>query len=625
MESRIVDWLSDDNLVIAFGKSREEIFDIFGNELEPIAYVPARFIPLLGSSIKDARIYCGMGYFIDHALRNHGKHGHQIPVEDIDVSKYLNIQAVLDNPDAIKETIVDGKRTVVFIKKIGRFFAELAQVEEKGKIVLHKSLFDQKKEPYVKLNDIRQKGTSSEGGDSSISHEGQTSPAISLESRGDVESESKLQTAASKPHGLASERKDNNSASEKQGNGEKSSAQFPDSEQGGKLANDGNHELDDLDTSAIAERIDIADDDWTEGEGNNPTYKRTITIDGKYKVIQVDEPDSNGFYAGSYFEYNGERFGDLAEVANYIDKRNDESASSQGSGTDHKSVKPIDDNSKVGRSLSEQEATDLITRMEANAEVAPAIELTPENWITQFGEDGTVDTPLGTVKMGANQLLKLYSLKRTECFGMIYPTLNSPDVILEEADPKEGSERDSKYLFIKTFVKSDGTRIVHFESVTVKKDGMEVSISSHEIKDKSLKNKMQNDIVLHLDEKLSPSSEMRLTETPSEPEGPDLVPTSDNVISSDRKVNTLSADKQADSVESSEPYTITPAVYVGKSRGNKPSKETPMHRVTFNRPLTEEQERAVKAFANETIGEKKGRFATKRGWADREAADFPAV
>ena len=129
MESRIVDWLSDDNLVIAFGKSREEIFDIFGNELEPIAYVPARFIPLLGSSIKDARIYCGMGYFIDHALRNHGKHGHQIPVEDIDVSKYLNIQAVLDNPDAIKETIVDGKRTVVFIKKIGRFFAELAQVE----------------------------------------------------------------------------------------------------------------------------------------------------------------------------------------------------------------------------------------------------------------------------------------------------------------------------------------------------------------------------------------------------------------------------------------------------------------------------------------------------------------
>ena len=81
------------------------------------------------------------------------------------------------------------------------------------------------------------------------------------------------------------------------------------------------HDFNDLDTSAIAERIDIADDDWTEGEGNNPTYKRTITIDGKHKVIQVDEPDSNGFYTGSYFEFNGGRFGDLGEVISHIDKQ----------------------------------------------------------------------------------------------------------------------------------------------------------------------------------------------------------------------------------------------------------------------------------------------------------------
>ncbi len=117
-------------------------------------------------------------------------------------------------------------------------------------------------------------------------------------------------------------------------------------------------------------------------------------------------------------------------------------------------------------------------------------------------------------------------------------------------------------------------------------------------------------------------------------------------LSSDGKVNTLSSDKQTDSAESSQsalssspqhstdksgsafgsldnskPYTITPAVYVGKSRGGKPGKETPMHRVTFNRPLTTDQERAIKAFANEAVGEKKGRFSTKRGWADREAAD----
>ncbi len=197
----------------------------------------------------------------------------------------------------------------------------------------------------------------------------------------------------------------------------------------------------------------------------------------------------------------------------------------------------------VGRSLSEREATELVGRMEAEAEVAPMVELTPENWLAQFGEDGMVDTPIGVVKMGENQFIKMYSRGRAEYFGMVYPTLYTPDVVLEEVDPKDGSERDSKYLFVKTFVEADGARIVHFESVTVKKDGMEVSISSHEIKDTAVKNKMQNDKILHLAEKLSPGSEWRLTETPSGSKRPDLVPASDGT-SLRGKDTTKSADVQ---------------------------------------------------------------------------------
>ena len=185
MQARIVDWLSDENLTAALGKSRTEIFDLFGNALEPIAYIPSQYLPLISKDIKDPRIYCGMAYFIDHALRNHGLDGTQATIEDVNVSKYLNIQAVLDNPDAIKETYVDGKRTVVFVKKIGRYFAELTQVEEDGKVILHKSLFSQKKEPYAKLNDIRSENSSSEGGTSSIGHAAEATPAISLQSRGD--------------------------------------------------------------------------------------------------------------------------------------------------------------------------------------------------------------------------------------------------------------------------------------------------------------------------------------------------------------------------------------------------------------------------------------------------------
>ncbi len=198
---------------------------------------------------------------------------------------------------------------------------------------------------------------------------------------------------------------------------------------------------------------------------------------------------------------------------------------------------------QVGRSLSEREATELVGRMEASAEVAPTVELTPENWLAQFGEDGMVDTPIGVVKMGENQFIKMYSRGRAEYFGMVYPTLSTPDVVLEEVDPKDGSERDSKYLFVKTFVKADGTRIVHFESVTVKKDGMEVSISSHEIKDTAVKSKMQNDKILHLAEKLSPGSEWRLTETSGGSKRPDLVPTSDGT-SLRGKGTTKSADVQ---------------------------------------------------------------------------------
>lgn len=106
MESRIVDWLSEENLSRANGKTREEIFDEFGNELMPIAYIPTQFISLVSTTLKDQRIYCGKGYFIDHALRNHARAGSQISVEDVDVSKYLNIQTVLDNPGSVAKVCV---------------------------------------------------------------------------------------------------------------------------------------------------------------------------------------------------------------------------------------------------------------------------------------------------------------------------------------------------------------------------------------------------------------------------------------------------------------------------------------------------------------------------------------
>ena len=209
--------------------------------------------------------------------------------------------------------------------------------------------------------------------------------------------------------------------------------------------------------------------------------------------------------------------------------------------------------------------------------------------------------------------MKLFSRKRAEYFGMIKPTLTRPDVVIEKAAPAEGAERNTKYLFVKTFRKQDGRRIVHFESITVKRDGMEVSVSSHEAETKDIKKDMQNGEILHISDNLPLSSEWSLTETPQETEGPDLVPSSDNV-SSDGKVNTLSADKQTDGAESSEPYTITPDTYTNK-KGNT----IDVRLVTFNRELTAEEKAALDFVVREPLVE--GR-KNPRGWYDRKKGGY---
>lgn len=595
---------------------------------------------------------------------------------------------------------------------------------------------------------------------------------------------------------------------------------------------------------ALAARIEVTDNDWTEGEGDVPTYKRDIIIDGTHKATQVDAPDEDGHYTGSYFEFDGKRFGDIAEIAQYIDGHssvelkvdggmqaepteaqkaagnykmehrrvdgynisieNAKGSVRRGTGADgkpwetvmqndygyirgtegvdgdhidvflsdtpeegdvfvvdqvneggsfdehkvmygfpteqaardaylsnyepgwtglgaithvskdefkkwiqssrrktkpfagYKSVKAIEGNGMIGRSLTEQEATELIERMEVSAEVAPTIELTPENWITQFGEDGTIETPIGTVKMGENQYFKIARQGREGKLGMVKPTLQNPNVVVEDYRPATVgiSERDTSYIFVKTFSKEDGSRYYYFTSVTVRKEGREVVISNQERSDKRISKLLQQGKVAWIDNgilhpkaqigksvslndssnptnsdngiaklginssantELSPSSERYLTEAPNESGGPDLVPTSDNIVKgkeredgqllilpsesseeagalssptldspTDRKVNTLSADKQAESTESSlqskatqsitEPYTITATTYT-----NKKGKTSDVHLVKFNRELTAEEKAALDTFAREPLTEGK---KTSRGWYDRKQGGY---
>ncbi len=62
-------------------------------------------------------------------------------------------------------------------------------------------------------------------------------------------------------------------------------------------------------------------------------------------------------------------------------------------------------------------------------------------------------------------------------------------------------------------------------------------------------------------------------------------------------------------------YTITPSTYT-----NKKGKTSDVSLLTFNGELTADQERAVKEFAKERLGE--GRFAPARGWKDKESGGW---
>jgi hypothetical protein len=160
MSDRISRWLSDENIEKAKGKSREEIIEMFGNDPQPIAIVPDRFLQYIGENITDSHVYSGMGYFIDHAVNHH---------PTVDAEKYQNIQKVLNNPDEVKSIKDNGNDSIVFIKQIDRYNAVVIEVEKTkdGKIIWHKSFYNQKKKPYANRG-VQLYNVSSGGGVSPI-------------------------------------------------------------------------------------------------------------------------------------------------------------------------------------------------------------------------------------------------------------------------------------------------------------------------------------------------------------------------------------------------------------------------------------------------------------------------
>ena len=78
-------------------------------------------------------------------------------------------------------------------------------------------------------------------------------------------------------------------------------------------------EADDLENKELESRIEVTDEETETPSKNGPIMKQKILIDGDKEVIKVDEPNEKGEYTGSYYEYDGKKFGDLNEVVEYVD------------------------------------------------------------------------------------------------------------------------------------------------------------------------------------------------------------------------------------------------------------------------------------------------------------------
>lgn len=218
--------------------------------------------------------------------------------------------------------------------------------------------------------------------------------------------------------------------------------------------------------------------------------------------------------------------------------------------------------------LSKEDATDIIAKMEMSAVNDPQISLSPESWQNSFGLSNSIDTPLGKVKMGEGQYQKLVDKKRSAEFGMVMQTLQDPDVVfIEPSEAKEGqaTERDFSYVFVKTFIR-DGQKLKYYTSVSVLKDGMEVSVSSHIASKTAIMKKLQGMERAYTKQSLLPnSSEWHLAEHPTDV--PDLLPTqgkSDANVETSAKTepqqpnNAVSSDSSLSTDEQSGTSSIEP-------------------------------------------------------------------
>jgi N12 class adenine-specific DNA methylase/uncharacterized protein with GYD domain len=320
----------------------------------------------------------------------------------------------------------------------------------------------------------------------------------------------------------------------------------------------------------LSERITDTEDEWTEPSEYGEIYKHRMFVDGK-EVIKVDAPDKSKNYPGTYYEIDGKQFGDLYEVANYIDGNE----------------QPL--SAKIEAASAEVNTDPTEAQKEAG---------NYKKGHVQVGTfDITIEQPQGSVRKGTDADGKQWESKMNNTYGYIRGAV--------------GVDGDHIDVFLSNDIDGWNGRKVYI----VDQYNPDGSFDEHKVMlGFNDADEAKGDYLANYEQGWENGRRIDIT-------GVNLEDFEKWIESSKRKTKPFGeySSVKKDVVEINTPeeagYSITPSTYT-----NKKGKTSDVSLLTFGHDLTADQERAVKEFAKERTGE--GRFAPARGWKDRESGGW---
>lgn len=123
-------------------------------------------------------------------------------------------------------------------------------------------------------------------------------------------------------------------------------------------------EPDDLENKELESRIEVTDEETETPSKNGPIMKQKILIDGDKEVIKVDEPNEKGEYTGSYYEYDGKKYGDLTGVLERIDDKTETSSEEMPEGPVYDRKKALLEEIEKGGIKKKDDAFQLLYKAE---------------------------------------------------------------------------------------------------------------------------------------------------------------------------------------------------------------------------------------------------------------------